>query len=76
MTTYNEDELIELVSSANMFIVTPIDSRNAWTTNNDLVQARMAKRDKAKRAIVQGLHELAQGLERGATLTTTNKKRG
>jgi len=76
MTYINENELIELVSNANMFIVSPIDSRNAWATNNDLVQARMAKRDKAKRAIVQGLHELVQGLADGATLTTTNKKRG
>lgn len=76
MTTYNEEELIQLATSANMFIVTPTDSRNAWVTNNELVQARMAKRDKAKRAIVQGLYELAQGLENGliGQITTNRRK--
>ncbi len=75
--TYNEEELIHLVSSADMFIVTPTNRRNAWAMNNDIVRKQMTKRDNAKRAIAQGYRELVQGLAQGATLTTTTtKKRG
>ena len=72
----NEEELEYLVSSANMFIVSPTTKHDAWATNNELVRVRMAKRDKAKRAIVEGLREIAQGLENGliGQITTNRRK--
>ena len=72
----NEEELEYLISSANMFIVSPTTKHDAWATNNELVRVRMAKRDKAKRAIVEGLRKIAQGLKNGliGKITKNRKK--
>lgn len=64
--TYDENELIRLATSADvdtMFIITP--NSKAWNYSNDLVRARMAKRDKAKREVMRFVRFAANALDSG-----------
>lgn len=64
-----------------MFTITPTGKRDAWSAlDNELLAHRLRKREESKRNELRKVkaiaREIVQGLERGATLTTTRKRKG